>query len=209
MILRQAKKFDSRLRIYRNKKKYGLSITLNRGVKRAKGRYITFMDPHDKSTLYKIKRQLNFLTNNPKVAAIGTQCTVMNAQGKKIEKSQYPADVRGIKQGLINGLSVKFETLLIDRTRIPKDLLKFRTNAYPFVYTEVLLKLMQYSQIANLDQTLHYHRQEVPKAYAQLDKLEKWATQLKIWAQTVSNEETRPAFRDFIPSINLPLKLSK
>jgi glycosyltransferase involved in cell wall biosynthesis len=141
-VLKSYKKKDGRLRIYKNKKRYGLSVCFNRAVKRAKGGYIAFMDAHDKSTLHRIKRQLNFLKQNPKVAAVGAQCTYISRTGKPVEKSNYPQDVSSIKQGLVSGLTVRFETLMINRTRIPKDLLKFTSNAYPFIYTDILLKLI-------------------------------------------------------------------
>jgi glycosyltransferase involved in cell wall biosynthesis len=208
-LLRKYKKKDGRLRVYKNKKRYGISVCFNRAVKKARGGYITFMDAHDKSTLYRIKRQLLFLQNNPKIAAVGAQCTFLTADGKKIEKSTFPSDPEGIKQSLLGGLGVKFETLLINRARIPKDLLKFTTNAYPFIYTDVLLKLMQYGHIVNLEQYLHYHRQMTKKAYVQLDRIEKWLSTGKVWVKTLRNEDTRPPLRDLIPSFPLPLKLSK
>ena len=208
-ILNAYKKKDRRLKVYRNKKRYGLSVCFNRAVKKAKGGYITFMDPHDKSKLYKIKRQLSFLLQNNKVAAVGTQCSFIDEKGNKLATSEYPLDTESIKQGLVRGMNVRFETLLINRSRIPKDLLRFTTNAYPFIYTDILLKLLQYGKISNLNQCLHYHRQAAKRSYVQLDTLEKWATTAKIWAKTLSSEETRPTLREILPSLPLPLKLSK
>lgn len=208
-LLKSLKKKDGRLRIYKNKKRYGLSVCFNRAVKKAKGGYITFMDAHDKSTLHRIKRQLSYLHNNPKVAAVGTQCTFLSANGKKLEKSSYPQDNEGIRTGMMNNLTVRFETLIINRSKIPNDLLKFTTNAYPFIYTDILFKLTKYGHIANLAQYLHYHRQATKRAYEQLDRLEKWVSTARLWAKTLSNEDTRPPLRDLIPSLNLPLKITK
>src|SRR3989338_8386665 len=42
-ILNQFKKKDKRIRVYKNVKRYGISITLNRLVNKAKGSYIAFM----------------------------------------------------------------------------------------------------------------------------------------------------------------------
>ena len=208
-ILRDFKKKDPRLKIFKNKKRYGLSICFNRALKRAKGGYIAFMDAHDKSTLHRIKRQLTFLTQNPKVAAVGAQCTYISTDGKTLEKSSFPHDLQSIKQGLVSGLSVRFETLMINRRRIPKDLLKFSNNAYPFIYTDILHKILQYGAVANMEQYLHYHREVKKKAYAQLDRVEKFVSMGKLWFKTLSNEETRPPLKDLFPSISSSLKLSK
>jgi glycosyltransferase involved in cell wall biosynthesis len=208
-ILKAFKKKDGRLRIYKNKKKYGLSTCFNRAIKRAKGGYIAFMDAHDRSTLHRIKRQLTFLTLHPKVTAVGTQCTYISASGKTMSKSSLPMDLESIKQGLVSGLTVRFETIMINRQRIPKDLLRFTTNAYPFIYIDILHKLLRYGAIANMEQSLHYHRDVTKKAYAQLDRVEKWVSTGRLWIKTLSNEDTRPPLRDLFPSFPSPLKLSK
>src|SRR5579883_1973115 len=74
-ILRLYKQIDKRIRIYRNVKHYGKAITLNRLLKKAKSNFIMFMDGKDMVYKHKIKKQLTFLLENPKVAAAGTQCT--------------------------------------------------------------------------------------------------------------------------------------
>ena len=43
-ILNQFKKTDKRVRVYRNVKRYGIAITLNRLLKKSKGSYLAFMD---------------------------------------------------------------------------------------------------------------------------------------------------------------------
>src|SRR5581483_89296 len=69
-ILRTFKKLDKRIRIFQNVKPYGLRLTLNRCVNRSKGQFIAFMNPDDMITKSKIARQVQFLLQNPKIAAV-------------------------------------------------------------------------------------------------------------------------------------------
>src|SRR3989344_1390069 len=57
-ILKEFAKKDKRIRIYRNIKRYGIAITLNRLIKKAKGDFIAFMDSGDISSSQRIKKQI-------------------------------------------------------------------------------------------------------------------------------------------------------
>ncbi|MBI5044818.1 MAG: glycosyltransferase family 2 protein [Candidatus Levybacteria bacterium] len=58
-ILRKYRRKDKRLIISRNVKQYGMTVTLNRALKKAKGSYISFMNPCDIVTPDKLKRQVS------------------------------------------------------------------------------------------------------------------------------------------------------
>ncbi|MCL4353620.1 glycosyltransferase [Patescibacteria group bacterium] len=72
-ILKNLRKKDKRLRVYKNKKQYGLSVCLNRAIKRSRGKYIAFMNQNDKSPSSRIKSQMNYLNLNPRTAVVGSQ----------------------------------------------------------------------------------------------------------------------------------------
>ena len=73
-ILREFTRKDKRFKVKRNVKRYGIGITLNRLIKKAKGDFIAFMDAEDVSTKDRLKKQLLYLKSNPQVVAVGTQC---------------------------------------------------------------------------------------------------------------------------------------
>ncbi len=163
-LLRRLKLKDKRLRVYRNVKRYGFAVTLNRAVKRAKGNFIAFMDTEDFSSPNRLKKQLNFLINNDDVVAVGSQVTFINESGKKIGRSDFPLYNDLIYKNLLHGISIQFETLLINKKVLPKDVLKFHTGSNPFVYSDALIKISTYGKLANLDQFLHFHRNN-PEVY--------------------------------------------
>ena len=80
-ILRKLKTKEKRLRIYRNVKRYGIAVTMNRLLEKAKGSYIAFASTNDVFTKDKLKKQLEFLNKNTQVVAVGTQCLFINEKG--------------------------------------------------------------------------------------------------------------------------------
>lgn len=192
-ILRQYKKQDKRLKVFANVKRYGLAITLNRALRRTKGKFIVFMDPRDSITKNKLQKQLDFLLKNEKVVAVGTQCYYTNDNNKRLGKSDFPALHEHISQKPIHGISVLFEGIMINRYRIPKDLLYFPMHKRFFLYSDMTMKLMQYGEIANLREFLHHHRK-----HNDISSTTKHLTSLvKLWIKSKFDYEETPSFRSF------------
>ncbi len=162
--LRKFAKKDKRLKVSRNVKRYGIGITLNRIIKKTKGSFIAFMDAEDVSTKDRLKKQLLYLKLNPNVVAVGTQCFFISRNDKKIGKSSFPKENERIYSSPHHGVSMQFETVMINKNLLPKDVLRFDTKSNPFIYSDVFLKLLTYGKFANLRNYLHYHRNH-PKVY--------------------------------------------
>lgn len=199
-ILKDFRKKDKRIRIFKNIKRYGLSISLNRALKRAKGEYIAFMDSNGISMPNRIQKQIIFLQENPKIAALGSQYSLINSKGKKKEKSKLPKDHQSIYHGLPLGLSVKFETLMLNKKTLPKDLLKFPSKFYTFLaserhmlYTEMLLKILPYGEFSNLSECLYHERIEsIPQKTLSL------FTVAKLWLKSIMMYDHRPSLRSIL-----------
>lgn len=197
-ILKQYKKREKRLRLYKNKKKYGLVVTLNRSVKKAKGKFITFMNPKDTMTKTRLKKQLRFLISNPKLVGVGTQCLFFNHKNKKLGKSSFPPTHDDIYRTLLAGLSIEFETVMINREALPKDILKFNHNSKPFIYTDLFMNLVKYGELANLKQALQIHR----KNRKSINKLtmDNFASLFKLWLKSITIYDYRPSLRSLFTS---------
>lgn len=201
-ILRKHKKLDKRLRIYHNIQRYGLPATLNRLAKFAKGYYIAFMDPNGIALKTRISKQVRFLEENPKIAAVGTQTIEVDLEGKIISKSEFPKDHDEIYKHLITGGTMKFETALIDKKRLPKDILKFKKGThYPFVYADVFVKIGQFKELANLNNKLVTTRQLKGK---ELINIKKKATFVKLLFESTMNLDYRPSLKSlFTPLLRI------
>lgn len=194
-ILKILKKKNKRLRVYKNVKRYGIGITLNRLVRKTKGSYVAFMDTADLSSPNRLKKQLNFLLNNKNVVAVGSQCTFIDERGKKIGRSNFPTDNNLIYQNPLHGISMQFETVLINKGLLPKDVLKFNTNPNPFMYSDIFMKMMPYGKFANLDVSLHFHRNN-PQIYLS-DVKRNIVSLVKLWIKSRALYEYNAPFRSF------------
>lgn len=198
-ILSSIRKKDKRLKIYKNVKRYKIAVTLNRLVKKAKGSYIAFMDTDDISSPNRLKKQLNFLLNNIDVVAVGSQCTFIDEKGKKIGRSDFPTQNSLIYQNPLHGISMQFETVLINKTLLPKDVLKFNVGSNPFIYSDIFMKLIPYGKFANLNAFLHYHRND-PKIYLS-DVKRNIISLVKLWIKSKALYDYQPPLRSFFSPV--------
>lgn len=159
-ILREYRKRDKRLLISRNVKHYGMTITLNRALKKARGSYIAFMNQKDISTPDRIKRQIFYLRRHPKVAVLGTQATFLDRLTNQTAKSSFPTDHQTISKTFLTSDSLQLESIVINRYLLPRDLLKFDELKYPLAYRTLLTKILPYGTFANLNQHLYIRRTE-------------------------------------------------
>lgn len=185
-VLKAFRQIDKRLRVYQNVKHYGKAMTLNRCLKRAKGQYIAFMDAEDILYRDRLKRQLNFLQNNTKVVAVGTQCTFITEQGKRLSKSSYPQDAEHVYNKPIHGISMQFETVMINKYQLPKDLLYFNTKSDTLLYSDLVVKMLAFGALTNLPDTLQYHRKHTDSMPTLLKEI---PTLLKVWTRYIAEQD--------------------
>jgi len=194
-ILRVFAKKYKKVRIYRNIKRYGIVVTLNRLLRRAKGDYIAFMSAKDITSHSRIKRQIEFLLKNREIVAVGSQCRFINDKGKIIGKSDFPRENQFIYNSPLHGISMQLETVMINTNLIPKDLLCFKTNSHHFIYSDVLIKLLPYGKFANISQYSHYHRSD-PKTYFE-DLRVHLISLIKLWIKSIANYEYQFSAKSF------------
>lgn len=200
-ILRRYKKQFANFEIYSNKKRYGLAVCYNRALKKARGKYIAFMNPHDVNAISRFKRQVNFLLNNPKTVAVGTQYTNIDIANKKLERSDLPEEHETIYDTLIHTSSLHPETVMINRELLPKDLLYFKNNRYPFIYTEVFVKFFQYGKVANIRQSLYFRREVSTRNFRKPTRFDKMTSMLKLWLSSRTEYDYKPSLRTSLPAL--------
>lgn len=201
-IMREFAQKDKRFKVKRNIKRYGIGVTLNRLIKKAKGDYIAFMDSEDVSARDRLKKQLLFLKENPQVAAVGTQCYFVGRNDKRLGKSKFPVENQNIYQSPLHGISMQFETVMMNKTLLPKDAIKFHTKRNPFIYSDVFLKLLPYGKFANLSNFLHKHRNH-PNEYFK-DLRRNPAQFITLWVKSMAlynYSSPRKTFRSFFAPI--------
>lgn len=73
---------DPRLRVLANERNLGLTATLNRGLREARGEFIARQDADDVSQPDRFARQLEFLRANPQVMLLGTSARQVDDAGR-------------------------------------------------------------------------------------------------------------------------------
>jgi glycosyltransferase involved in cell wall biosynthesis len=200
-ILKKFKKQFNNIEIHSNKKRYGLATCYNRALKKAQGRFVAFMNPNDVNAISRFKRQVNFLTQHPKTVAVGTQFTSINEVNKKLERSSLPENNADIYDNLLPASPLHPETVMVDRMMIPKDLLYFKHNKYPFVFTEVFVKFFQYGNVANIKQSLYFHREGIKRHGRNQSRVQQFVSMMRLWLSSRANHEYRPSLRTTLPAM--------
>lgn len=203
-ILRQYHKRDRRVKISRNVKHYGLSITLNRAVRQARGQYLAFINQHDTQTPDRLKRQINHLKRNPKVVAVGTQVIFTDQQGRRKVRSNFPTDDNLIKQTFLTADALQLESLVINRYLLPKDLVKFDDQKYPLLFRSLLVKMLPYGQFANLNHSLYLRMREDSSHFDGINI--KLFSHLLLWLKARFIYDTQPSVRSLLSPFNTRLK---
>ena len=194
-ILKNFQKRYRNIEIYRNKKRYGLAICYNRALRVAKGRFIAFMNPNDISLPNRFKRQVNYLLQSPKTVAVGTQFTSIDLNDKKLDRSSLPQEHDMIYDSFIQSASLHPETVMINRELLPKDLLYFKSSKYPFVFTEVFIKLFQYGKVANIAHSLYYLRKGVKRYGRRSSQVKQILSTFRLWFNSKQHYDYRPPLR--------------
>lgn len=199
-ILKIYKKLDRRIRIYRNVKHYDKALTLNRAVRKARGQFIALMDAKDLVYKSRIKKQLAFLLKHPKVTAVATQCSFINSNGRTTQKSAFPTETKYIYERPLHGVTLDFETIMINRHTLPKDALYFNPTS-ALLYSDIIMKLLQFGDIVNLPAFLQYRRTENPQRKTSLKRI---PSIIKLWIKSMDSYEYRPSFRSLLSSFRQP-----
>ena len=162
---------DPRIRLINNKKNLGLVTSLNNGIDLAKGKYIARMDCDDISLPNRLKYQLKFMDNNPKIKISGTWAKTIGDK-KKIPLKKYtkPKDIKA---------NLLFETAFIHPTVIIKKIIIKKYNLYydkHFQHSEdkeLWERASNYFPLANLNKILllrRVHAKSISKTYSNIQK---------------------------------------
>ena len=94
---------DSRIRIIDNEGNIGLTKSLNKGLRMARGEYIARMDADDVSMPERLEMQIEFIWDNPDVGLVGCWVDVVDVNGIKIDRWELPETHGYIKWRLLFG----------------------------------------------------------------------------------------------------------
>ena len=109
-ILKKYEQKDNRISIM-NQENVGLSVSLNRGITLAKGKYIARMDADDISYPARFEEQVKLLENDMKCIICGAQADIIDKGGQKIYSTNLAARWEDIKEALPSNPFMHFLTM--------------------------------------------------------------------------------------------------
>lgn len=83
---------DQRVRLFKNDQNIGLTKSLNKGLKLARGEYIARQDADDVSLPQRLQKQVELLSKSPEVVLVSCNIDLIDAQGGYIDTQQRSGD---------------------------------------------------------------------------------------------------------------------
>jgi len=146
------KSFDNKV-VYIQQKNKGASSARNTGIKKAKGEYIAFLDSDDLWLKNKLKKQINFIKENPETGLLGTGCYQMINMGKMIYKKTFPSKNEILQKDLIK-YNPFIQSSVMVRKKIFDNIHLYDKEFKESEDYDLWLRIAQKYKVANLEQAL-------------------------------------------------------
>jgi len=145
---------DDRIRVIRNKARIGLTRSLNKALRRARGEYIARQDADDISLPRRFEEQIRFFERHPKTVLLGTSVYLIDEEGKIVGKRIIPAEASKalLEANVIFHGSIMFKRMVIDKIGGYNELFKYSQDY------ELWLRVSKHFDVNNLQEPLYCHR---------------------------------------------------
>lgn len=159
---------DFRIKVITNSENLGLTKSLNKGAKTAKGKYIARMDADDISLPHRFEVQTAFLEKNPQYALVGSSYYQINSTGKIVAYTGVLTKNLEIRSGLLKQNWFGHGSVMIRKSAF------IDCNGYDeeFEYAQdydLWLRLSEQFKIANIEEPL-YEWRSTPTGISTLKK---------------------------------------
>lgn len=187
---------DAKIRIINNEENIGLTKSLNKAIKEARGEYIARQDADDISLPNRLELQHEFLEKHPEVALLGTGIYVIDEKGDKIEKRiMHPNPKKSLLKGnrFIHG-SVMFRKSVIDELGAYNETLKYSQDY------ELWLRLSKKYNVRNLTAPLYKLRMHRGSILSKkVEEQQMYAVLAQKLAMNEAKEQTLLDLQDNLP----------
>ena len=153
VIIRQYLAQDQRVKLINNEQNFGLTKSLNIGIKDSTGKYIARLDADDSCLPDRLQKQYDFMEAHPEMAVCGSCGNYIDESGEVVGKKTLPTEYREIKKKLLFNNQFIHSSLFICRAMIDKEGgydESFRTSQD----YELMLRIASKYPVANLPEQL-------------------------------------------------------
>ncbi len=156
-ILKEYSSKDSRVKVVTNPENFGLTRSLNIGIRAAHGEYIARMDAGDTSEPERFSKQVEFLDRNLDHVLVGSFASTFDENSKKVGEMNSAIDSESVKKVLI-----RYNPIVHSSIMVRKDILEKAGNyneAWKYAQDyEMYFRLMKFGKLANLPEQLVSYR---------------------------------------------------
>ena len=143
---------DERIKIINNEKNIGLTKSLNKALKQAKGEYIARQDADDVSLPNRFEEQVRYFEGHPEVVLLGTSVYLIDENEKIVGKRivlAKPSIKDLFKENHFNHGSVMFKKEIVNQLGGYNELIRYSQDY------ELWLRITKYYDVRNLTQILY------------------------------------------------------
>jgi len=147
---------DPRIVYIRNEVNRGIVASRNIGLNRVRGNYLAVLDSDDIAVPERLEKQVAFMEANPDYGLCGTHFTIIDASGKKINKTRFPQKDQDIRAYLYLGNCFCHSSTMV-RTELAKKFRYSEDNILGEDY-QLFIDVAGISKLANLPFMGCYYR---------------------------------------------------
>ncbi len=145
---------DACIRLIQNEKNTGLTCSLNKGLKLARGEYIARQDADDISLPERLEKQVRFLDEHVNVCLLSSSIIMVDVTGKEIGIWRLSANNNTIKQNLFRGLNQFSHPSSIFRKRCLEKVGGYREAFDVAQDYDLWLRIAEEFEVANIEEPL-------------------------------------------------------
>lgn len=189
---------DPRIRIINNSSNVGLTKSLNRGLKLARGIYVARQDADDISEPQRLAKQVKFMNNNPDIVLLGTWYREIDAEGNFGDNVRLPSDQTELQWALLFYCPFVHSGVMFPRDTFLKKVGYYNEDFHYAMDHELWLRASRQQPITNFREYLVRYRQNpysMTETFGELANEGAWLTtgfvgELLNWAENnwVCNE---------------------
>lgn len=155
-IIAEFAKRDKRIRAFRNDINKGLVKSLNTLIPKTRGTYIARMDADDIALPSRFTKQIELLTSNKNLVAIGGHEYIIDTSDKIIAEKYFPTDSRLMYNTLMNVMVIQ-PPLLMARGSVMRRL-RYDNKIFKNDDISMHFKLLEHGNFATVDEIIFKYR---------------------------------------------------
>ena len=148
---------DPRLVVAHNDLNLGVALTLNRGLRLAKGAYVARLDADDIAMPERLARQVAFLDNHPDIALVGSFAEMIDPEGTPFKTQTVPLGFDEIIERIFS-VNLFIHPSVMFRKSVVQNLGGFRKEALHAEDYDLWLRIIEHHDVANIPEALIRYR---------------------------------------------------